>query len=323
MQTNPMEPATNELVALFPEVIDSTIRNDYVSCPAKWWYERVYGLSAIGGSVHLIAGGAFAKGIETVRRLVYQESMDVSSAIVEGVIAAWVEYGNYEPEDKYANKSAERVAYAIAEYFAEYPPHEDRIQPYYRADGKPAIEFEFTIPLDVEHPTTGNPLLFGGRADMVGDFMSSLWIVDEKTATRLGPQWLKGFTLRGQFLGYCKAAHEFDLPVNGFVVRGQSFLKDYYGHAEVIETVPKHRIDRWWDQFNRDVRRMVEDFKSNTWNYSFGEACTNYGGCPFSRLCDKENWQDWWQQYFEIDHWNPIRKKKVDGEQTILGTFRS
>lgn len=295
----------------------------------KSLYARIYGLASLNGSVHLVAGGAFAKGVETVRKLVYRDKMDISEAILRGVIDAWIHYGNFETPEKNETKSAERVAYAICEYFAEYPPHEDRIQPYYRADGKPAIEFEFSLPLDIKHPDTGDPLLFGGRFDMVGDFMGGLWVVDEKTAGRLGPSWLKQFTLRGQFLGYCKAAKEFDLPVNGFIVRGMSFLKDYYGHAEVIETVPEHRIERWWDQFQRDVERMVECYKQHRMNpdegfdYAFGEACNAYGGCPFVRLCDKQDWTEWWQQYFAVDYWNPLERKEAKAEALVLGTFSS
>jgi hypothetical protein len=314
----------SELSPRFPEVIDSTMRNDFVSCGVKFMLARVYGLAAKGGSVHLVAGGAFAKGIEVVRKCYYRDKMDPMDAIVEGVIAAFAEYGDFDHGDKYANKSAERVGYALVEYFTEYPPGTDRIQPYYRADGKPAIEFEFSFPLDIEHPDTGNPILFGGRSDMVGDFMQSLWIVDEKTAGRLGPQWLKGFTLRGQFIGYCYAAKSFNLPINGFIVRGVSFLKDYYGHAEVIESVPQHRIDKWRRQLDKDVKRMVESYKQMDFDYSFGEACNAYGGCPFARLCEKEHWEEWWQQYFDIDYWDPLnRDKEVDPDKPILGSFQS
>ena len=125
---------SDELTAIFPELIDSTMRNDYVSCEIKFEYARSYGLSAKGGSVHLIAGGAFAKGVEVVRKLVYRDGMELMDALVQGVLAAWTEYGAFEPGDKYVAKSAERVAYALVEYFTEYPMPTDRIQPYFRSN---------------------------------------------------------------------------------------------------------------------------------------------------------------------------------------------
>lgn len=320
----------DQLTPIFPEVIDSTIRGEYVSCGMKAFYSRIFGLSAKGGSVHLVAGGAFAKGVEVTRNKFYLEGMNESDAIVEGVIASFVKYGSFEPEDKYQTKSAERVAYAIAEYFAEYPLATDRIQPYYQADGRPAIEFEFSFPLEIAHPDTGDPLIYGGRFDMIGEYMGDLWSVDEKTATRLGPQWLRSFSLRGQFLGYCYAARMFGLPVNGFIVRGISFLKDYYGHAEVPEVVPDNRIQLWRAQLNKDVQRMVNDYvqfrdHGIMFDYAFNDACNSYGKCQFrDTLCNKENWEEWWMQYFEISRWNPLTgKDEVDHEKPVLTSLES
>lgn len=308
-----------ELSPIFPELIDSTMRNDFVSCEHLFELARVYGLSPLGGSVHLIAGGAFAKGVETVRKLVYRDGMNEMDAIVQGVIAAWIEYGAFEPGDRYVHKSAERVAYALVEYFTEYPCATDKIQPYFRADGKPAIEFEFSFPLETKHPGTGNPLLYGGRFDMVGKYLSSLWVIDEKTATRLGPTWLRSFTLRGQLLGYTFAARSFGLPVNGFIVRGISFLRDYYGHAEVVEVVPEYRLQQWREQLEVDAERMVRAWEAGRFSFAFGEACNSYGGCPFRNLCDKQDWREWWQQYNEISYWNPLeRTSSITENQKLL-----
>ena len=66
----------SELSPRFPEVIDSTMRNDFVSCGVKFMLARVYGLATKGGSVHLVAGGAFAKGIEVVRKCYYRDNRE-------------------------------------------------------------------------------------------------------------------------------------------------------------------------------------------------------------------------------------------------------
>ncbi len=154
---------------------------------------------------------------------------------------------------------------------------------------------------------------------MVGEYMSGLWVVDEKTATRLGPQWLKSFTLRGQLLGYTYAARSFGLPVNGFIVRGISFLRDYYGHAEVIESVPEYRLSQWREQLEEDAARMVRAWEQGRFSWAFGEACNAYGGCPFKNLCDKEDWTEWWQQYYDIDYWNPLeRSSSLTDNQRML-----
>ncbi len=152
---------------------------------------------------------------------------------------------------------------------------------------------------------------------MVGEYMSSLWVVDEKTTTRLGPSWIKSFTMRGQLLGYCYAAREFGLPVNGFIVRGLSFLRDYYGHAEVVEVVPDFRLNQWREQIEIDAAQMVASWKAGHFSKAFGEACNAYGGCSYRRLCDKENWKEWWQQHYEVDYWDPMSKtQKIKEHKT-------
>lgn len=307
------------LEPIFPEVVDSTMRSDYDSCAHKFELQRIYGLAAKGGSTHLIAGGAFAKGCEVARRSFYLHGHSEEHSVYLGTLAAWEHYGEYEPEEKYVSKSAERVAYALVEYFTEYPMATDRVQPYFGADGKPAIEFEFSFPLETVHPETGNPLLYGGRFDMVGSYMSGLWVVDEKTTTRLGPTWLRSFTLRAQLIGYCYAARLFGLPVNGFIVRGVSFLRDYYGHAEVIEHVPEYRLNLWREQIEEDFAKAVIDWKRGRFGYSLGEACNNYGGCPFrNTLCDKESWKDWWEGGFDIARWNPLEQREVREDDYAL-----
>lgn len=307
------------LQAIFPSTIDSTMRNDYVSCGRSFELARLYGLSHQGGSIHLVAGGAFARGCEVTRSKFYFEGYDEMDAIVEGVLAAWEYYGDFEVDERFAKKSPERVAYALVEYFSEYPLPLDKLKPYTKADGTPAIEFEFTFPLEVKHPTTGDPLLYGGRFDMVGVYMSDLWVVDEKTASQLGQQWLRSFTLRGQLIGYCYAARQFGLPVNGFVVRGISFLKDYYGHAEIFEVVPDHRIQQWREQLEDDAEAMVRDWKRGRYGWAFGDACNAYGGCPFrDTLCDKQDWKLWWQQSFEVNRWNPLQPREVKVDAPVL-----
>ena len=143
---------------------------------------------------------------------------------------------------------------------------------------------------------------------MVGSYLSDLWVVDEKTASRLGPQWLNAFTLRGQLLGYTYAAQLFNLPVSGFIVRGISFLKDYYGHAEVIEPVPPYRLEQWREHVELATQDMVRDWNRERFDFAFGEACNEYGGCPFRKLCDKKDWREWWEGSFDIDFWDPMTR---------------
>lgn len=288
----------------FPVAVDSTMRAAYVACPQKFFLSHMLGLRRKGGSVHLVAGAAFAKGLEVARTLYHTEQADEETAILEGAKAALVEYGGFDPGER-TPKTPERVAYAIADYFTEYPLADDYIQPHMTSSG-PAVEFSFAFPTDVKHPRTGEPILYSGRFDMVGVYNSSLWVVDEKTTTRLGQSWIDSFGLRGQLLGYVYAAKQFGLPVAGFIIRGVSFLKDKYGYAEVIDPVPDFLLDNWYQQICRDIERMKESYAEQIWDYDFSESCNAYGGCPYKVLCTKRNPEQWVDMYFETHHWSPL-----------------
>ena len=55
-----------------------------------------------------------------------------------------------------------------------------------------------------------------------------------KRQRQLGDSWARQWELRGQFTGYCWAAREAGIDVNGVLVRGVSILKTKYGSAQAI-----------------------------------------------------------------------------------------
>ena len=71
-----------------PIYIDSSMRSSFVSCERKFFYEYVLNRSPDERSIHLHAGGAFAKGCEVVRNAYYKKKLDWDEAITEGEIAA-------------------------------------------------------------------------------------------------------------------------------------------------------------------------------------------------------------------------------------------
>ena len=52
---------------MFPHTFDSTMLSAFTSCPQKMFRTYVEHWKPKSESVHLIAGGAFAKGIEVAR----------------------------------------------------------------------------------------------------------------------------------------------------------------------------------------------------------------------------------------------------------------
>lgn len=289
----------------FPVAIDSSMRAAFVECPTKFHYQYLRNLRPRGESVHLIAGGAFARGCEVTRRAFYDEGKSLNEALELGIAAAVSHYGSFEPPPDSA-KTCGRVVEALEEFFHQYPPFTDHCQPAKREDGKHAIEFKFSVPLGVTHPTTKEPILYVGRSDMIVEYNGMRMIEDDKTTSQLGQSWPGSWALRGQIDGYIWADQQHGNDTRGAVIRGISFLKTKFGHAESLQLRTKWQIDRWYKQLCRDIERMKGLWEEGVYDLALDTACTSYGGCPFVALCKVENPEPWIEQDYEVRVWSPL-----------------
>ena len=211
----------------FPPTIDSTILANFRSCPQKAFRQYFQHWKPKNESVHLVAGGAYAKGLEVARRAFYEDKRPPDECEALGIGALIQAYGNFEcPPD--SAKSLERTAGALEFYFDQYPLGVDNAIPITWGDGRRGIEFSFAEPLSIFHPETGDPILYTGRSDMVVDFAGGVYIEDDKTASSLGASWSKQWEHRSQFTGYCWGARRIGIPAQGVLVRGVSILKTKY-----------------------------------------------------------------------------------------------
>lgn len=306
----------------FPIAIDSTMRAAFVSCPHKFYQEFILNRALDGGSVHLVFGSAYARGLEVARQLIFGEKLDVDLAIGLGIIEALATYGTFEPPPD-SPKTAERCALAIIEYFHEWNPLTDHIQPIPSSDGRVAVEFKFALPIpNVYHPETGEPLLYAGRFDMFGKFQDMTLVVDDKTTSSLGASWMNKWKLRGQLTGYVWGAREYGYPVAGAAIRGMSILKTKFGVAEVLEMRSDWQVETYIEQLQRDAHRMIANWKEDRWDQVFADACESYGGCMFQRLCTVHNPDEWAEMYYVKRSWDPLDSKKQQPDSPIL-TFNT
>jgi len=295
---------------MFPHTFDSTMLGAFRSCPQKMYRTYVQHWKPKSESVHLVAGGAFAKGIEVARKSFYEKGMSQDDAIATGLHALLVAYGDFEtPPD--SAKSATRMAGALEFYFENYPLEGASATPIKFKDGKLAIEFSFAEPLDILHPVTGDPILYTGRADMIAEFCGGIFSVDEKTTSSLGASWGKQWEMRSQFTGYQWAAQRAGLNVQGTLVRGVSILKTKYDHLQHVTYRSQHEVDRWYDQVHRDIARAIAMWKEGYWDFSLDHACAEYGGCSMVNVCKSSTPEEWLPMYFEQRVWDPLARKEL------------
>lgn len=294
----------------FPHVIDSSIMAAAHSCFRKAELEYIQHWKPQGVSVHLHAGGAYAKGMEVARTSYYVDNLSPEDSIAKGVAALCAFYGDFEcPPD--SAKSCERTAGALEFYFSRYPLGEDDAIPITLASGKRGIEFSFVEPLDIDHPSTGDPILYCGRMDMIADKQGMRLGEDDKTASQLGASWPRQWDLRSQFTGYVWGARKNEIALNGFLIRGVSILKTKYDTLEAITYRPEWQIDRWYKQLIRDIKRLIACWQEGYFDYNLDNACNEYGGCPFKGACAINKPELLLEAQFERRYWDPITRQET------------
>lgn len=290
-----------------PIYLDSTMVSTFRSCPKKFFWTFVHNLRAPGSSVHLVAGSAFAAGLEAIRNLQAlhpEEPLHHEILWLEGVRAALRAVEPYdEPESP---KNLHNVLNALEIYLQEYHPFYDEVQPLV-INGKPTTEFSFSIPLNIKHPRTGDPFLYVGRFDMLGVYRSNnlLCVLDDKTTGSLGSYWLKQWDMRGQFLGYLWACQKLGYDVHNVIVRGTGLLKTETNFLSLPLSYPQHLIERWEAELYNTIELICHYHEKDYYPYNFADACSAFGGCPMQQLCQAQEPENWLNNY-KVEVWNPV-----------------
>jgi hypothetical protein len=309
----------------FPEVIDSTLVATIKACEIK--AARMYGQDwkPTDESVHLIAGGAFARGLEVARRSFWDDQLNAEDSLGYGLSALVAAYGDFQPPEHGSGsaKTLDRMCGAFEFYYDQFPlvrrddpatvmmeQHDGFPAPI--NDGKHAIEFSFAEPLPINHPVTGEPLIYAGRADMIADYAGGLYVWDDKTATQLGQRWGEQWDLRSQFTGYTWAARRAGFNVKGVIANGVSILKTKYDKARAITHRSQWEIDRWEENVCLVLERFIQAWKANRYIYNLDDSCTSYGGCPLRVVCKGEVPEEWLPMYFTKRHWDPLTRTETE-----------
>lgn len=299
---------------MFPHTWDSTMLAAFRSCPQKFFRSYVEHWKPKAESVHLVAGGAFAKGIEVARRGFFEEKQSPDAAYGEGIAALVKAYGDFQcPPD--SAKSLERTMGALEFYFERYPFGDDGLTPIQFANGKSAIEFSFAEPLNVAHPISRDPILYTGRCDMIGTFAGGVYCVDEKTTSSLGATWSRQWEMRAQFTGYQWAAQRAGVNVQGTLVRGVSILKTKYDTQQAVTYRAGHEVERWQKQTERDILRAQDMWAEGYWDFALDHACAEYGGCNMVQICKSASPEDWLPMSFERRVWDPLARQELTVEE--------
>ena len=300
----------------FPLVWNDSLRAAFVSCPRAAYWEFFHHFKPQGESVHLHAGKAWATALEIARTAYYGDNFSAQDAQAMGLQALIMAYGTFQPPERGsgASKSIDRLIEAFSYYFKAFPLETDPVQPHYTKDGKPMVEFNFALPIDVDnlrHPVTNEPILYAGRADMVATYAGSLSIYDDKTTSQLGASWANQWNRRSQFSAYTWAAREYGMQVSQVVVRGIAILKTTINHAQAITIRTPHHVNEWHKQVVRDIKRAIDCYNEGYFDVNLSESCSSYGGCMFLQPCMSNNPDPWLEGQFVRKIWDPVTRTET------------
>lgn len=296
----------------FPSLIDSSMLSS-ASCPRKFIFQYCLNLAPYETSVHLFAGKCLARAVQEVRNSFYREGKNEKDSLYDGFEIFISEWGGYEAPAFGSGKFKDfiNMANALFSYFRQYPLATDEIQPLRKDNGDPAVEFTFAIPLPLSHPDTGEPIFYGGRADMVGVYNSLNCVVDEKTTYTFPDTWQKQFQMRGQFIGYCWAGQQSGMKTSMAVVRGIGVQQSGIKHLEAKLLFQQWQIDRWYAQMLLKVEKLIGEYQAakergiDAAQMSYGNDCSSFSGCEMMDLCTSENPESWYSS-FSPRNWNPL-----------------
>lgn len=322
--------AVPSAVTELPNYVDSSMLTTFRSCRRKFYWSYVEALSPTGKSVHLIAGAAFAAGVEAARKEAFKNPEGGIEAQLNAAFPVFLrEWGDFEAPENSA-KTFERTFDALTQYLTEFNPLTDYVQPLHL--DPPSVEYTFAIPIEgVLHPTTKEPFLFVGRFDMLAKYSAAgsgseglPCVVDEKTTSTLPYNWTDQWGMRGQFIGYCWAMQQLGIPVNTAVIRGIAIQKTQIQFRTAIVQFPQHLIDRWHQQLISDLQRIASTYQieqdwqekapglhNSLWELNFGDTCSSYGGCPFLGLCQAKDAEPFFNNYVR-HRWNPLAKQPLE-----------
>lgn len=306
---------------IFPEIISNTDLSLWSECEMKWFRNRCQCLRKSEYNINLLAGIAFASGMEITRKAFYLENKTEQESIVLGRDFILKNLKVQEQENdlfgltaKEDVESPRRMSQAFEQYFSEWALEDGDEAIPFEFEGETGIEHRLLAELPFLHPETGKPLLFKGKLDLLGkNSLSRLAMYDEKTCKGFSAKDQTLLELSGQFLGYGWLARKNNLKVNDAYIRKIAIQKTGIKFKEFHLLLTDYAIDNWYEAMLDKVSLMIEKYKSeNKFIRDFGSGCSAfYKPCPYSVGCIAQTGENELETNFQQLVWDYEKKEEV------------
>lgn len=295
--------------------IDNFAITMFQACPAKFFLRIKKGYTTRRKSAALGFGGAFHEGLATW----YRTGSRV--AMLEAVNNKWPDG---LPIDDYRTKV--KCADTLIAYTKTYPA--ETFKPLVGPSG-PLIEVNFTLPtgmylpcnkcwqVDTSLPTEPicnccegekEEIEYGGIFDGLVGFSGSVYVLEHKTTSQLGPHFFDQFRPNNQISGYVWAGGQLTgQRVGGAIVNAIGVYKASPPKFERQVTARNvEELSEWMDSVYRTCVRIRQCERDDNWPLHT-IACTMYGKCEYHAvhslptLGQRQNILD---QDYVVDPWD-------------------
>lgn len=285
---------------------DSSSMELAMTCPRKYYYRMILGISPKQSSVHLLFGGIFAKAVETFYKLRAQgQSIDEATLAVTrlALIESW-DYETGQPKifDD-STKTRSTLIRSIIWYLEEYADEsESQMTTVHLEDGTPAVELSFALEF-------ADGLLYCGHLDRVVDYMGGRYWLDNKTTNAaLTPFFFNRYAMSSQFFGYTWAGQTIlRSPIKGGIIDAIGVQVGATNFMRQPITYTADRIQEWHENA-LDVISLIRSYTALQKFPMNLTACENYGGCGYKDLCGRSpRVRDYYQQSnYSESVWDPL-----------------
>lgn len=258
-------------------------------------------------NAHLEFGSLYHSALETYdksRSQGHDHTQAQRSALRHVLVNTWAEGKPLEFDHNLkTRRNLVRSVIWYLEQFADDPATTVQL-----ADGRPAVELSFRLPVD-------HGLVLCGHLDRVVEYQGSKFVMDRKTTTStissyyfdryspdnqmslytLAGRIILNSPIRGVIIDAVQIAVGFSRFERGMVYRSEGELEEWLNNAYF-----------WIGQAQRMAENPTEaNFPQND------KSCSNYGGCPFQSICssDPRVRKSFLESNFGVDPWNPLKTR--------------
>lgn len=288
---------------------DSTSLGELKLCPRRYQYRILEGYAPRELNVHFKFGLGFHGALE---RYDHARASGATHREAERAATKWVLEYTWDTKmgrpwlSDMPEKNRLTLVRSVVWYLDKY--EHDTIETLILANGKPAVELSFMLPLPFASDS-GEQLSYGGHLDRVGRLGELNYIVDKKTTKWLLTQaYFAGFSPDNQFTGYIFGGTVgFGFKVAGLIVDAAQVAAGFTRFARELVTRTPDQVKEWVRDLAYWLRQAEFYAKQGHWPMN-DKNCHVYGGCPFRSICSKPPSvrDSWLKSGFVKQIWNPL-----------------